>query len=172
MDQDLKAYLEERENRMEARLDERFARLDERFSRIDERFARIDERFTRIDERFEQMDGRFARIDERFGQMDEQFGRVDERFERAETEARHTRVLLEAMHGSIRLLAEGVIATGERIDALQKQTDWKLAEIKSSVDQIHRHLVPRLQLLEEKAARENRDVLEVLRERFGRPQAQ
>ena len=129
MDQDLKAYLEEREARMEARMDERFSRLE-----------------ARLDERFEQ---------------------VDKRFEQVETEARHTRVLMEGMHGNIRLLAEGVIGTDERLEAFQRQNDLKLEEIKSSVDQTHRHLVPRLKLLEEKAARENRDVLEVIRERFG-----
>jgi hypothetical protein len=147
VDQDLKAYLEEREARMEARMDERFARME-------------------------------ARMDERFAQVDGRFAQVDGRFERVETEARHTRVLLEAMHGNIRLLAEGVIGTGERIDALHKETTANLAEIKGSVTSIHQILVPRVEglegrvkILEEKAARENRDVLDVLRERFGPPQA-
>jgi archaellum component FlaC len=172
VDQDLKAYLEALETRMEARLDERFARMDERFTRVDERLERMDERFARVDERF-------ARVDERLERMDERFTRVDERFERMETEVRHTGVLVEAVNANVRLLAEGVIGTGERIDALYKETSVSLKEIKGSVDLIHQILVPRVhgledrvKILEDKAARENRDVLEIIRERFGLRQAQ
>lgn len=39
MDQELRAYLEEREARMEARLDERFGRLE---ARMDERFEKVE----------------------------------------------------------------------------------------------------------------------------------
>ncbi|HEY2738364.1 MAG TPA: hypothetical protein VGK45_08160 [Thermoanaerobaculia bacterium] len=128
MDQELRAYLEERDTRMEARLDERFARMGER---------------------------------------------MDERFERVETDARHTRVLLEGMHDQVRLLAEGVIGTGERIDSLREETTGRLEQIQGSVDMIHKILVPRVQslenrvkILEDKAERENRDVLDVIREKI------
>jgi predicted nuclease with TOPRIM domain len=150
VDQELKAYLEE----MEARTGQRFDRLE---ARMDERFARVDERFARVDDRFVGLEAR-----------------MDERFERVETEARHTRVLLEGMHDNIRLLAEGVIGTGERIDALREETTGRLEEIKGSVEMIHQILVPRVQrlenrvkILEDSAERKNRDVLEVIRERFG-----
>ena len=129
MDQELRAYLEEREARMEARLDERFSRMDERFEKL-------------------------------------------------ETEGRHTRILMEGLHSNVRLLAEGVIGTGERIDSLRAETKGTLEEIKGSVTVIHQVLVPRVhglenrvKILEEKAERENRDVLDVLRERFGKSQA-
>jgi hypothetical protein len=132
VDQELRAYLEEREARMETRMDERFARVDERFTRM------------------------------------------DERFERVETETRQTRVLVEGLHDTVRLLAEGVIGTGERIDALREETTGRLEEIKGSVDMIHKILVPRVnslenrvKILEDRAERENRDVLEVIREKFG-----
>jgi archaellum component FlaC len=147
VDQELKTFLEEREARMEARMDERFARMDERFTRIDERFTRIDERFTRI----------------------------DERFERVETEARHTRILVEGMHDKICLLAEGFIGIGERIDALREETTGKIEEVKVSVQMIHQALIPRVQsvenrmkIVEDKAERENRDIFEVVRERVDR----
>src|SRR6185436_13199045 len=133
MDQQLKAYLEEREARMEARMDERFARME---------------------------------------------ARMDERFEQVETEARHTRVLVEGVHDTVRLVAEGVVGTSERIDALREETTGRLEEIKGSVEMIHRVLVPRVQslenrvkILEDKAERENRDVLDVIREKFGKSQA-
>jgi len=50
MDKELKAYLDERETRMEARMDERFARMDERFAGVDERFKQMETevRHTRV----------------------------------------------------------------------------------------------------------------------------
>jgi hypothetical protein len=108
-----------------------------------------------------------AYLDERFTRIDERFTGIDARFDRLETEVRHTRVLVESVQDSVRLLAEGVVGTGERIDTLREQTLGSLVEVKGSIDTIHNHLIPRVAALEAKAARENRDVLEVLRERLG-----
>jgi DNA repair exonuclease SbcCD ATPase subunit len=99
--------------------------------------------------------------------------RMNERFERVETEARHTRAVVEGLHDNIRLLAEGIVGTGERIDALREETTSRLEEIKGSVDMIHRVLVPgvqglenRVKILEGHVERRNRDVLDVIRERL------
>ncbi len=112
-----------------------------------------------------------AYLDEREARME---ARMDERFEQVKTEIRHTRVLVEGVHDNVRLLAEGVIGTGERIDALREEATGRLEEIRGSVEMIHRILVPRVQslenrvkILEDTAERKNRDVLEVIRERFG-----
>ena len=125
---------------------------------------------TYLEEREARMDERFSRLETR---MDERFARMDERFERVETEARHTRVLVEGMHDKIGLLAEAVVGTGERIDALREETTGRLDEIEGSVRLIHQALVPRVntlenrvKILEDKAERENRDILEVIRERI------
>jgi hypothetical protein len=111
-----------------------------------------------------------ARMAERDARME---ARMNERFERVETEARHTRVVMEGLHDNIRLLAEGIVGTGERIDALREETTSRLEEIKGSVDMIHRVLVPRVQglenrvkILEGHVERKNRDVLDVIRERL------
>lgn len=139
VDHELKAYLEERDARMESRMDERFARVE---ARMDERFARLE-------------------------------ARMDERFERVETETRHTRILVEGTDDKIRLLAEAVVGTSERIDSLREETTGRLEEIKGSVDMIHQVLVPRVQrlenrvkILEDHVERKNRDVLEVVREKI------
>jgi hypothetical protein len=136
MDQELKAYLDERETRM----DERFAHLE---TRMDERFAGVDERFAGMDERSKQI----------------------------ETEVRHTRVLVEGLNSNIRLLAEAVIGTNERIDFFRADTTAGFEEIKGRVGMIQETLVPRVKTLENKVEQETRDVLEVIREKFGVRQA-
>jgi hypothetical protein len=79
-----------------------------------------------------------AYLDQRFADMEERLGKV-------ETEVRHTGVLVEAMHGNVRLLAEGLVGASERIDALRRETTVSLEEIKGSVTAIHQIQVPRVQ---------------------------
>ena len=119
-----------------------------------------------------------AYLDERFSRVDERFAGMDERFKQLETEVRHTRVLVEGMHDNIRLLAEATISTGERIDSLREETASSLERIEGSVGLIHEILIPRVErlenrvkILEGEAERRNRDVLDVVRERFGPRQA-
>jgi chromosome segregation ATPase len=175
VDQDLKAYLEQMEARMEARADERVGRLE----------ARMDERFERVDERFE-------RVDERFERMDERFERMDERFEKVETDGRQTRVLLEGMHDNIRMLAEGVMGVTERLEAFQAETAENFTEVKATLSPIYKNLNgrinnlddqvlhlgnryqnvdSRLRILEARADRQTEDVLESIRKKFGKSQA-
>lgn len=120
MDQELRAFLEERE----ARMDERFARVE---ARMDEQFARVDERFSRVDE---------------------QFSRIDERFEKVETEARHTRVLLEGLDHKIQLVAEGVAGVSERLEDFKAETARNFAEVRESLATQHRNFKGSLQELE------------------------
>lgn len=105
--------------------------------------------------------------------------RMDERFAQLEADGRHTRVLVEGLDGNIRLIAEAVVGTNERIDRMQAETSSKLNQIKDTVLDIQRSLVPRVeglesrvQILESRVDRANRDILEVIRERFGPRQAQ
>ena len=106
--------------------------------------------------------------------LDEREARMSDRFKQVETEARHTRILVEGLHDNIRLMAEAVVGTNERIDTLREETTGRLDEIKGSVVAIQQSLVPRVQNLENRvqnlenrAERQTRDVLEVVRERFG-----
>ena len=122
------------------------------------------------------MDERFSQVDERFNQMQAQ---MDQRFTGLEAEVRHTQVLVEGLDSNIRLIAEAVVGTNERIDRMQAETSSKLNEIKSTVHDIQRSLVPRVEVLESRVEilesrvdRANRDILEVVREKFGPRQAQ
>jgi hypothetical protein len=129
--------------------------------------AYLDERFAGVEERFAGMEERFAGMEERFAGMDERFAGMDERSKQMETEVRHTRVLVEGLNGNIRLLAEAVIGTNDRIDFLRADTTGGFEEIKGRVGMIQEILVPRVKTLENRVEQENLDVLEVIREKFG-----
>jgi archaellum component FlaC len=124
-----------------------------------------------MDERFAGVDERFAGVDERFAGVDERFAGMDERSKQIETEVRHTRVLVEGLNSNIRLLAEAVIGTNERIDFFRADTTAGFEEIKGRVGMIQETLVPRVKTLENKVEQETRDVLDVIREKFGVRQA-
>jgi len=148
MDQELIAYL-----------DERFGKIDDRFQQIDERFQQIGERFQRVDERFDDTNREITTLREetnaRFGQLDRS--------------VQETRVLLENMHGELRLVAEGVIGFDDKLQAFRKES----AEGSEEALHILRRLPPYVQLegridvLESWRERLDRDPIEVIRERFG-----
>ena len=157
MDQELKAY------------------LDERFERLEER---METRFNAVDARFEQVDARFEQVDARFEQ-------VDARFEQVETSVRHTQVTVEAMRGDIHLIAEGVMGISERQEAFQAETAREFQEVKAMLSPYYKDLNGRAQslqndvqsldrrvrTLEANADRQTRDVLDAIRQKFGKPQA-
>lgn len=124
-----------------------------------------------LEEREARMDERFNRMDERFNRIDERFERMDERFKQVETEVRHTRVLVEGLNGNIRLLAEAVVGTNERMDFFRSDVTARFEEIKGRVGMIQETLVPRVKTLENNVEQKNLDVLEVIREKFGIRQA-
>src|SRR5882724_2237002 len=82
-------------------------------------------------------------------EMNQRFEKVDERFERVEVAVHHTQITVEAMRGDVQL----------RFD-----------EIKGLIGSIgprYADLDRRICQLEERAAREGRDPIEIIRERFG-----
>lgn len=65
-------------------------------------FTEIRSRFDKVDERLDKVDGRFDKID---GRLDKVDGRLDKHGE-----------LLEEMRGHLKIVAEGVAGTNERLD--------------------------------------------------------
>jgi hypothetical protein len=88
---------------------------------LDERFERIDRRFEQVDRRFEQMDERFERVDRRFEQVDRRFEQVDRRFEGSEETARNTLILVEDMRHQVHLIAEAFVGLSDRMDRFQQE---------------------------------------------------
>jgi chromosome segregation ATPase len=137
--------------------------------------AYLDERFGRLEER---MEARFSGVDARFSG-------VDARFEQLETAVRHTQVSVEAMRGDIRLIAEGVMGISERQEAFEAETARRFEEVKAMLSPYYKDMGGRAQslendvqsldrrvrILEANADRKTRDVLDAIRQKFGKPQA-
>jgi chromosome segregation ATPase len=153
MDRETKAYL-----------DEHFARQDQYFERLDERAVRLDERVVRLDERVVRLDERVALLEGRVDENSRQIGGLKD-------ETRQTRVLMEGMRSDLRLVAEGVVGLNERLEAHQKEVKAGFEDVKVSIAPAYQRLDGRIQGLEARAERQTRDVLEVIREKFGKPQA-
>jgi chromosome segregation ATPase len=108
---------------------------------------------------------------ERFERMDERFERVEGRLESFREESReglrHTRVLLEEVRADVRLLAEGMMGLDHRMEKGQKELTRKIEDLRTLVTPLYRGLDERVAHLEEREEQRSRDVMEVIRERYG-----
>jgi hypothetical protein len=126
---------------------------------LDERFTKIEERFRRVDERFDETNREIVTLREE----------TNARFGQLEKSVQGTRVLLEDMHGELRLVAEGVIGFDDKLQAFRKES----AEGSEEALLILRRLPPYVQLdgridvLESWRERLDHDPIEVIREKFG-----
>jgi len=143
MDQDLIAY------------------LDQRFGAIDQRFGTIDQRLK--DLRWE---------------MNQRFEKVDNRFESLEEKVHLSGVVVESLRDELRVVAEGFMGYSDQMEKHSAEVDRKLDDLKTLVGPAYRSLEQktdaqvtelrrRVVVLEERAARETRDILDVVREKFG-----
>jgi hypothetical protein len=132
--------------------------------------AYLDEQFGRQEERSERQGGQLARQEERLERLED---RVIENFRQVEglqEESRHTRVLIEGMWSNVRLLAEGVMSAIEQQATLRNEMYRGFEDVKASIAPAYRDLDRRVNWLEARANRQDRDVFEVLRETLGMPQ--
>jgi uncharacterized coiled-coil protein SlyX len=131
----------------------------------------LDEQFGRMEARGAHQDERLARLEERSAWQEERSARLEESSARQEEESRQTRVLIEGMWSNVRLLAEGVMSVIEQQASLRNEMNAGFQDVKASIAPAYQNLDRRLQWLEARAERKDRDVLDVIRERFGNPQA-
>lgn len=142
MDQELKAY------------------LDEKFGEVSNRLGQMDARFDSVDARLDGVDARLEGVDARFENMESRFDRVDEAI-------RHNGVEIEGMRGEIKLLAEGLFSFDQRFSSLQKQVTRELADHRHLVTSAFGVSNDRLQALEGWKESKERDPLDLIKERFG-----
>jgi hypothetical protein len=110
---------------------------------------------------------------ELIGYLDRSFGelsrKVDEKIDGLRDELRReTRAAIEGICSDVKLIAEGVIGQSELSAPRQFETLLKLDEVQASIGPLYQGLNRRVRNLEERAERQIRDVLDVIRERFGK----
>jgi len=147
---------------------ELIAYLDQRFGAIDQRFGTLDQRLK--DLRWE-MNQRFEKVDERFDQADGRFDSLEER-------VHLSGVVVESLRDELRVVAEGFMGYSDQMEKHSAEVDRKLDDLKALIGPTYRSLEQktdsqvtelkrRVVVLEERAARETRDILDVVREKYG-----
>jgi len=122
-----------------------------------------------------------AYLDQRFGETSRQLEsvrtdlstfreEVNRRFEGVDGEIRHTRVLVEQLRHEVHIVAEGVMGLSDRLAANQSETLLKFDEVRASMVPYYQDLNRRVLNLEGRAERQTRDIIEVIKEKFGKAQ--
>jgi len=152
-----------------AYLDERFRENSKRFDQFSERFDQVYERFDQVSARFDQVSERFDQVSARFGQVYERFDEVSERFDQLEGGVRQTQVMVEDVRSNVGLVAEGVMGLNERLDMLRIQFANDLEQVRLSIRHPYSELAGRVHQLEVWRETKERDPIDMIRERFGKP---
>jgi hypothetical protein len=84
------------------------------------------------------------------------------RLERVEEEVRHNQVSLESLRGEVRLVAEGVANTNERLDSFQSEVARDFSETHKMIRLGYSDLDRRVRVLEARRERPDQDPTEPL----------
>jgi chromosome segregation ATPase len=128
------------------KLDRTNERLDRTAEKFDERLDRLDEK---LDRRAGELDGRLDHLDLRTDEIDKRLDRLDEKLDRRTEEIkRHFNVVAEELRSQIRTVAEGFVATNERLDRFEVQMSEGFDDVKSIIRLSFGDLDRRVQSLE------------------------
>jgi hypothetical protein len=108
-------------------------------------------------------------LDQQFSQMAERSQRQEDRMNGLEDEIRHTRVVVESQRNDICQVAEGVIGMNERLDSFRDEMALQFEQVRSLISPPYSDLNRRVKTLESWRERTERDPVELVRERFGKP---
>jgi Zn-dependent M16 (insulinase) family peptidase len=129
-----------------------------------ELIAYLDEKFRRASlEVNEQIQAFRQETAQRFQEIS---GRIDGLEAKLSEENRLTRVLVEGLRSDLKLLAKAVIGLSERRTEHENAMEFKMDQVKSSIEPYYRNLNRRVSLLEGVDSRRDRDVMDVIREKF------
>jgi predicted nucleic acid-binding Zn-ribbon protein len=164
MDQELKAFLEERFARVQQETTEQFARAKQETT---EQFARAKQETAK------------------------QFAEVHAQLEAMGEKVNLTQITVEGLRGDIRMVAEGVMGVTERLETFQAETTRDFQEAKDTrvpvfrdlgsritahdnhledLNSRIRHVDDRVRTLETRAERQTKDVFEAIQQKFGKSQ--
>jgi len=104
-----------------------------------------------------------AYLDVRFRETSQQ---IDDRFQQVHDEIRHTRIEVEGLRSDLRLLAEGMLGIGERLDTFQGEVKQSIEETRTFTRLSYADLERRVLPLEAWKERKERDPVEIIRERL------
>ena len=128
--------------------------------------AYFDAQFAQMGDR---IDARLDRMDTRLDGMDSRLDGMDSRLDRLETEVRQTRILVEGQRDDLRQIAEGIIGTNERLDAFSRGLQAQVDQMPSLIALPYQAMDGRVRALESWKERTDRDPVEIVRERWGKP---
>jgi DNA anti-recombination protein RmuC len=155
---------------MEKELQELIGYLGKRFDESAQQIQALRDEMTRefADVRLE-MTQEFANVRE---EMTQEFANVREEmaqgFSKAHEENRHARILIEGVHSNVRIVAEGVIGMGERMDAFREEVTTEVKNIRSLTQDVYSALERRVHTLETWRETKERDPIDIIKERFGK----
>ena len=112
-----------------------------------------------------------AYLDRMSQQIEGLRGEMSQRMDGLQEENRHTRVGMEGLRSDVQLLAETVMDTRELFARHESKVEQRLGEIQTMITLPFKDLYTRVTLLEERAERQERDAMAVIREKFGKRQA-
>ena len=172
MDQELKDYLDQVEHRLSDEIQQTRVLMGERGSEIQQLRGSIDKRGEEIRELQISIEKRGEEIQQLQISMDkwgEEIRELQISMEKRGEENRQTRVLLEGQHDDIRQVAEGVMGNNESLDSFRVEVSLQFDQVRSLISPPYTDLNRRVKLLESWKERKDRDPVELVRERFGKP---
>jgi chromosome segregation ATPase len=104
-----------------------------------------------LDARFQAIDARFEAIETRFQTFEGRFKAMEDRIEALETTIRYTDIKVEALRSDIRLVAEGVAAVNEKLDAFRVEVAREFEQVKAENRSSYAQLERRVTRLEQRA---------------------
>jgi predicted RNase H-like nuclease (RuvC/YqgF family) len=106
-------------------------------------------------------------LEQQFGEIRQRFADVERRFEKVDEQIRHLHILVEEGRAETRLLAEGMMGFSAVQERAEKDFNLKLDDLRSLVTPLCHRLDERVTRLEERERQKNRDVMDLICERFG-----
>jgi archaellum component FlaC len=112
---------------------------------IIERLERkVDEGFTQVDKRLDMVDARLDMVDARLDKVDGRLDKVDGRLDGIDAQLQKQGVLLEAVHGDVKMALEGIVGNRQVMDRGFADVMKKLDERVQPVELATRHFARQL----------------------------
>ena len=130
-----------------------------------ELIAYLDARFRETNQQIAGLRGEFASFREETAQR---FEGVEARLEKIANEVGYAHVKIEDLQGQVRLLAEGVMSSEEKLQTFRTEIKQEFDDTRSLMRSSYAQVDRRVHSLEDWRERKERDPIELIRERYGK----